>query len=221
MKKKILGTLLLTIGLFGSLLAILFLFNLLIKASVPVSLPFFRLSTDDQMWNKFGYVVAEGTWVMEKPNVMYTPFLANKIICFKKEGICRDAEASVNVQSESSHLRVDINEYPIAKWDETQIIYVNNNPECVTYTYSINKATKQVSGIRKPKPNSSTEFCKDVDKNEIKLKLVDGFDVWQEQQTKHTNVFANTSILIFLILSYLIGMYFVWRKKKVPSISRN
>ena len=214
MKKKILWSFLLTGGLIGSLVAFIFILGLFIKSVVPVSMPFFSLSTDDQMWNKFGYVVAEGTWVMEKPDVMYSPFLANKIVCVKKEGVCRDAEASVDAHSQTAYLRVNVTEFPIVKWDDTQIVYVNNDPMCVTYVYSINRATKQVSGIRKPKPNINTEPCKDLQKNEIKLKLVSGFDVWLEQEAKHTNTFLNVSILILLALGYFFGMYLVWRKRK-------
>jgi hypothetical protein len=219
MKKKILWTVLLTGGLISSLAAFLFILTLILKSAVPVSMPFFSLSTDDQMWNKFGYVVAEGTWVMEKPDVMYSPFLANKIVCVKREGVCRDAEASVDAHGGTAYLRVNVDEFPIVKWDDTQIVYVNNDPECVTYIYSINRATKQVSGIRKPRANITSESCKDIQKNEIKLKLVSGFDVWQQQKSEHSNVFVNTLILILLGLGYLTGLYFVWRKKKPQSLN--
>jgi len=214
MKKKLLWSFVLTSGLIASLAIFLTIYNLYIKSVAPVSMPFFSLTTDDQMWNKFGYVTADGTWVMEKPDVMYSPFMANKIICVKREGVCRDAEASVDAHGGTSYLRVNLDEFPIIKWDDSQIIYTNNSPECVTYIYSINRETKQVTGIRKPRPNANLESCKDIEKNEIKLKLVSGFDVWQEQISEHTNVFLNVFILILIGLSYLAGMYLAWRRKR-------
>lgn len=213
MKKKLLWTFLLSSSLIGALAAFIFIMNLMLKASVPVSMPFFSLSTDDLNWNKYGYVVAEGTWVMEKPDVMYSPFLANNIVCIKKDGVCRDSEASVNANGDTAYLKINVDEFPIIKWDDTQIVYVNDSPECVSYIYSINRATKQVNGIRKPKAAIDSESCKNLQKNEIKLKLVDGFEIWQEQKAKNTNMFATLSILIFLCLSYVVGLYLIWKKR--------
>ena len=196
-------------------MSLAFISNLELKSKVPVSMQFFSLTTEDLMWRKLGYVVAEGTWVMEKPDVMYTPFLTNKIVCVKKEGVCRDAEASVTSFGETAYLRVNVDEHPIVKWDDNEIVYVNNSPECVSNIYSINRATKQVTGIRKPNANIESDGCKGLQKNEIKLKLVSGFDVWQELQAEHTHKFINISILILLLFGYIFGLYLVWRKKKV------
>lgn len=114
--KKLIWSFLLTSGLICSLLFSIFVFDLQLKSAVPVQMPFFSMTTDEFSWNKLGNVDAKGTWIMEKPDVMYTPFLANEISCDKKDGFCTDAEASITSFWGTNYLRVNVDRFPIVKW---------------------------------------------------------------------------------------------------------
>jgi hypothetical protein len=210
--KKILWSFLLTIVVFCFFAIYTFILDLQLKEKVPVILPSFFLSIEDEMWNKFGKVQVEGTWFMENRNKYDTVFRTSQIECVRKEKVCSDATATVTIVEDKSFLRVNVKKLQIIKWDDTQIVYFDNSDECVGYIYTIDRITKQVNGIRKLKTNI-IKTCEI--ENEMKLKLINGFDFYQKQKLEQKDKQKNNTLIVNLILlSYLIGLYLIWRSKK-------
>lgn len=215
MTKKILFSIGLTVAVFVFLVSLIMLQAHRIRDAVPVSLPMFTLNTDDLLWNKLGYVSAKGTWTFVAPDVMGGPFRTSEIICDKRQGECRESIASLFYLSYGTpFLTTNLENYQILKWDNSQIIYTESKAECVYYVYTINRITKEVSGVRRPKPNADQKICENIEKKEMQLRLVDGLEVIRSETAK---VDSTASIWITFGstgLAWLIGLYFIWRKPK-------
>jgi len=208
-----------SIGLTALLLVILYIFITFqihkVRDAVPVSLPSKSLNADDIFWNKFGYVTAKGTWTMASPDTMGNPLRTSEIVCQKKEAVCREGYASLfQFNSGTPFLNVSVENYPIIKWDDSQIIYTDNLPSCTYYLYTINRITKEVSGVRRPKSKVDENLCKDVEKKEMQLRLVDGYDVVKAETDKVESFNFDRVILIACGLMWLMGLVIIWRKVK-------
>ena len=215
MTKKILYSLGLTVVILTFFVSLIMLQVHRIRDAVPVSLPMFTLNTDDLLWNKVGYVSAKGTWTFVAPDVMGGPFRTSSITCDKRQGECRESIAALQeIGSGTPFLNAILESYQILKWDNSQIIYTENKAECVYFIYTINRITKEVSGVRRPKPNGDQKLCEFTEKKEMQLRLVDGLEVVRSETAK-----VDSTAFIWIALgssglAWLIGLYFIWRKPK-------
>ena len=129
-------------------------------------------------WDR-GYVQAGGTWVFEDDTKQAFPRQTTEIKCYRDEKECRSAQAEIAMDM----LTVQTAGFPITSWDSQSIVYVSNDPLCVSYTYTISRSTKRVTGQRQPKPSSSAESsCASFEQRTLNLSLRDGFLVWQQLQ---------------------------------------
>lgn len=185
------------------------------QSIVPVNLPSFQLLADDNFWHKWGYVTAKGTWIFESGDKA-NPLSTSEIGCIKSEKVCRDATAIVSNFgfSGSPFLNVDKTTFNILKWDDTQIIYTDTQPTCVYYLYTINRITKEVSGVRKTKTNADPNACESVEKKDFHLRLVSGSKVYQAELEKVTSMPLIWSILIGSLIFWLGGLYLIWKRTK-------
>lgn len=185
------------------------------RSQVPVSLPSFNLFADDMFWNKFAYVTAEGTWVFEKGDKA-NPLSTSRIDCIKSERVCRESQAYISTSgfSASPFLRVDRTTFSILKWDDSQIVYTDTDPACVFYLYTINRITKEVSGVRKTKANTDPKICESIEKQDMQLRLVDGYKVQSAEMEKVSSLNLVWATLIGALVVWLGGMYLIWKKTK-------
>jgi hypothetical protein len=178
--------------------------------AAPVSLPGFYVTTDNFLWDR-GYVTANGTWVMEAPDMMANPIRTSKIVCILRDRVCRESTAEItNYYSKVLNLEIDLHD--ILKWESDQIAYTNDSSICNIYYYYINRVTKQVTGVRKPKKDAPKDVCGDSDKREIKLNLVNGFDIYRDARQKSMSSFARLAPLVIFLMSYLYFLWYIWRR---------
>lgn len=178
--------------------------------AAPVSLPRFYVTTDNYLWDR-GYVTASGTWVMEAPDKMANPMRTSKIVCILRDRVCRESTAEItNYYSKLLNLEFDVHD--ILKWDADQIAYTNDSSICNVYYYYINRVTKQVTGVRKPKNNAPKDTCDHSDKHEIKLNLANGFDIYWDARQKSMSPFLRLAPLAIFLLSYIYLLWYIWRR---------
>ena len=139
----------------------------------------------------------EGTWVMENDKHAY-PLNTSKIVCRLETKECTDSSARISTGGVAPLLSVIGDVHEITGWDKDTLIY-QTSAQCVDYIYTVSRATKQVSGIRKAKSESSAN-CGDK-KPEIKLRLTNGFDVYWQAEKDARPVAINVAGFI-LILGY-------------------
>src|SRR5262249_8111007 len=72
-------------------------------------------------------------------------------------------------------LSVHAERMTITTWDANTIVFVST-PLCVTYVYTISRATERISGQRSPN-ESADDGCKIVEQRVFNLTLRDGFQV--------------------------------------------
>ena len=118
-----------------------------------------------------------------------------KINCFRDRGFC--SEATGNVMNGMLHVDTDF--YDIERWVNKEIVTkpLDMPLGCVRYVRRINRTQKKVRGVRSAISNDT--FCKEVDKNDLYMELVDGFDVvyplTQEKQNKRNSLLNFSSEL--------------------------
>ena len=202
-----LGSTFIFIGLLSGWVTYIFYIE---NEAAPASLPNFYVTTDNILWDR-GYVTAKGTWVMELPDKMANPFRTSEIICVYRDKMCRESTAEIsNFYSKVLNLNSDL--HTILKWDTDQIAYANDSSICNVYYYYINRVTKQVTGVRKPKKDAPKDICDDSDKREIKLNLQNGFDIYWDARQKSMSSFARMTPLVILLLGYLYSLWYIWRR---------
>lgn len=194
-----------------ALMAGWFLYILHVEDAVaPASLPRFYITTDRNLWDR-GYVSASGTWVMESPDEMANPIRTSKITCVYRDKVCRESTAEItNLFSRQLSLNTDIHQ--IIKWDSDQIVYENDESICNVYYYFLNRVTKQVTGIRKPKKDAPKDTCGKYEERDIKLNLVNGFDVYWKIKQEAMSPFKRVTPLALLLLVGLYSQWFIWRR---------
>ena len=185
--------------------------TLLLNSKYPVDLPSYSFN----VWEWDSSVDVSGTWKIENDDDAH-PLQTTKISCEKREKICRSHTALLSTLSSGLFSRPFLyilnDTYDIIKWDDTEIIFVDDSPSCVSYVHSINRLTKQVTGLRTKKVPAQDDLCKTIFEKEIKIKLVDGFiNLMEERQKEGVSLIVLSSLptVFFLALLYLI-----WRKPR-------
>lgn len=190
---RIFGVLL---GLLLSLVGVIAVSEAYVRSKVPVSLGFSNASVE--FWDS-GYVVFEGTWIIEGADHAY-PLNVSKVVCRAETKTCTDSIARI-YQGSTPMLSVDEDAHEITKWDKDTLIY-QSETDCVDYLYTISRHSKQISGVRKLKPNVAKGFCGDMD-SELKLRLGKGWDVsWQME--KDARPVALNVVVIFGLLAFSV-----------------
>jgi hypothetical protein len=138
---------------------------------LPVSLP--NKSIVFNMWDQ-GYIKAEGTWRF-KYNDISSPERTSCIECYKKKGICIDAQAHIQ-RLMGAMLFSNVDLYEIERWDETEIVTKPLDFSCQRYIIRFNRTSNTVSAIRSPISNNPE--CKGSSKTEMHMVLSDGFNVY-------------------------------------------
>lgn len=183
---RIFGIILLAIA---ALLALLSLSESYVKHKVPVAVIGHHVYTDG--WDT-GYVGLEGTWVIDNAEQAF-PLQVSNIVCRSSTNTCIESLAQV-----SKHVLVVGQEaFEIVQWDSNLLTY-KTSANCVDYVYSINRATKQVSGIRTLRPGMESE-CPNVEK-EFRLRLTDGYQVYRNLQEEVRPVAINIIALLLILL---------------------
>ena len=152
--------------------------DLIVKINVPVHLPSFSI------YESKDFVSVEGTWVIEGDD-QYSPLQTSKIKCDHFTNQCKEAQGSIS-PDDYSFLKVELDTYDIVEWTDQHLTYVNNNPLCVFYRYTIDWSTKSVTGIRvKRKDKVNDKGCEGL-KDELRITLKDGLEVYLKQDEKYT-----------------------------------
>jgi len=165
----------LLLGLVGSLAILIVAVGIIDYRGYP------RIQSGGQAFTDFwdrGYVQAVGTWVFEGDTKQAFPRQTTEIKCNRETKECRSAQAEIAFDM----LTVQTETMPITSWDSQSIVYVSNDPLCVTYTYTISRSTKRVTGQRQTKPPSSStqSSCETYEQRTFALLLRDGFEVGQQ-----------------------------------------
>ena len=156
---------------------LMFAAGALISSRVPVRLPLKMVLT--QMWDQ-GYIEVSGTWTIENDK-MAAPFQTSKITCVRQDGVCRDARAEIGL---GDTLGVATETFQIVKWDAHTIVYKSEEPLCVRYSYTIDRAAQTVSGVREL-VKKDDPMCKEM-ADRLVLHLVDGLKVTMKAQEDAT-----------------------------------
>jgi len=160
-----------------------------VKQKVPVG-PY-GSSVFVELWSQ-GYVGLTGTWVIDNDKSAF-PLQVSRIVCRLNDKSCTESRAEVSEDT----LMVNQDSYEINRWDEHVLIYTGS-AQCVDYVYTVNRDTKQVSGIRKSKVGKEKE-CP-VHSKELLLRLADGSDVYWEMQRETRPVAALVAACIAIVL---------------------
>ena len=115
-------------------------------------------------WDR-GYGQARGTWAFEGDTKQAFPHQTTEIKCYRDEKQCRAAQAEIAFDM----LTVQTEVFPITSWDNQSIVYVSNDPLCVTYTYTISRSTSRVTGLRQTKPSPPAGSCEAFEKRTLAL----------------------------------------------------
>jgi len=157
-------------GLFTAALlyfGVLVVLNLYTDSLVPVA-----LSPLKDFNNTGDLVTASGTWVQSEDGGN-SPLQTSTINCRKQEGQCTEATATV----EGDTLMSDLNEYPIESWNDSMIVY-KDDELCASTVYTIDLKTEAVNRAWSL-TNSGQPFCtKDKSNDHQKSQLVAGFPVY-------------------------------------------
>jgi hypothetical protein len=180
---------------FASFFAIFFgltdLLNMYVDTLVPVSLsPFLDvIPTGDN------FVEVNGTWTRTDltNDTIMNPLQTSRIDCNKQERKCTEATASVS----GKLLMLDLTTYDIQSWTPTSITFgdsEDNDPlhtACASETYTIDLATKTVSGAGHSTNQDINKWCKaskisgmSGSKDNWTLLMSNGFNVYWELRKK-------------------------------------
>lgn len=183
---RIVGVILLVIV---ALVALVTMSESYVKHKVPVSVGGYHVFTN--LWDK-GYVSLRGTWVMDNSKPAY-PLQVSEVVCHLESRDCIESRAEVA----GSTLLVKQDRYQITQWNARNLTYISN-ADCVDYVYSVDRITKQVSGIRTIKTGVADQ-CSDIEK-ELKLRLTEGFDVYWKLQEEARPIAINITVLLLVLL---------------------
>ena len=170
----------------------------------PVKLPGKFLSTGN--WNQ--WIIASGTWTIDnaKPGA---PFQTTEIYCDRNEKEC----VTVTAEIVFGTLKVTKDTHYVKKWDDTEIIAINDFARCFRYVYSINRLTEQVTGLRTKKPVTpeNAEFCGKFSDDNLQLRLIDGSKwYWEEWSKAQLPLYL---LLLPAVTILVVGLFFIWRRK--------
>ena len=175
MRHRVIRTVIVFLGILILWIALMFLAGAVTQSRVPVNLAPFSSVTP----LLDGYVNATGTWVIEGDNQGF-PLQSTEIHCERELKRCTSATAQVMM---GTQMYAHLDTYEIVSWEKTRVVFVDTSPSCVSYIYTIDLATKSVSGVRKKKPNATGALgdCSTYDK-ELRLSLRGGLEVTKKLQ---------------------------------------
>ncbi|WNJ90075.1 hypothetical protein [Bosea sp. 685] len=162
----------------------------------------------DNSWDA-GLVSASGTWVIENEKQAF-PLQYTELRCFRAESACRSATAEVSF---GGTLTVDMDYYEVARWTNDTIIFTTS-AQCVSYTYTISRASARIVGIRTPKKTTDDTCLQSMGKDTLQLSLKDGFRVQmalEEAARGRAQPFVWTALAIL----WMFVLPRVWRRKAV------
>jgi hypothetical protein len=218
LKKIILSILIAIVALVMSSMSYRLVKNI-VKFRVPNTVYGFNVYTDS--WND-GYFSADGTWVMEK-GAKGNFLLLNKsmIKCEKESGHCTESGVTFWPHEEDTQAVCYSREYPIEKWDNMHIVYVEEDQYgrrivtierptkniCATYEKLRQVPDKISWGIRE----SSNIMFAAPNQREC---LVDSYEVVQKLQEEAFPKTLDRSLDIITLLFFIYGLYRIWVKKE-------
>jgi hypothetical protein len=144
------------------------------------SLP--KISSGGSVFTSFwdrGFVSATGTWIIDDTKQAF-PRQTTEIKCYRDEKECLSAQAEITF---GDTLSVQTERMRITSWDANSIVYASTEPTCVTYVYTITRASERVTGQRRPK-QSTGDACKMLEQRVLNLTMRDGLQVWQQLQNE-------------------------------------
>jgi hypothetical protein len=144
------------------------------------SLP--KISSGGSVFTSFwdrGFVSATGTWIIEDTKQAF-PRQTTEIKCYRDEKECLSAQAEITF---GDTLSVQTERMRITSWDANTIVYASTEPTCVTYVYTITRASERFTGQRRPK-QSTDDACKMLEQRVLNLTMRDGLQVWQQLQNE-------------------------------------
>lgn len=157
------------------------------QSRVPVSLP-----TAGKMssYSK-DYVKVSGTWVIEGDKQAY-PLQTTEISCERELKRCTSATGNV---MGGDILNVFIDFYDIVSWEQSRVVFTDDNPNCVQYIYTIDFVSKSVNGVRQKRkagPNLPEE-CAGLNQ-ELRLSLKDGYKEYKQLQEQALPWFGHLAL---------------------------
>ena len=99
--------------------------------------------------------------------------------------------------------------FDVETWDHQTIIYKDVKP-CAETTFSINRETKTISGLRKYK--TTVAGCAPDNPKEVRYQLVDGNDIYLKRLQENNSVALNIFVLTVALLFLVLGIYKVVRQ---------
>lgn len=157
---------------------------------VPVNLPGMLVYATP------GYAVATGTWIIEGDR-MANPLQTTKITCRKETMLCDSSTAEIS----DRRMMLNADRYEISEWTKTHVVFSDDSPLCVSYIYTLNWATKSVTGVRTKKKSlpPNTTDCNTL-QSELRLTMKDGFRVSGELEREAMPWFGTLAFLPFKLL---------------------
>lgn len=189
--------------------ALIVISEMYVRTKVPVSL--YGQTSMVTLWDR-GYASFEGTWIIEGEAHAF-PLNKSTIVCRAETKQCTDSSARVQLFGQPQ-LDVIVDTHDIVKWDDDTLIYTTAAPQCAEYIYTASRATKQVSGIRTLKAPVDGVNCPDM-KKELRLRLVNGFEVYLQMQKDARPVAFNVAALLAILA---FGAVWIVRIVRRPSI---
>jgi len=116
-----------------------------------------------------------------RPSAVKLTIPTTDLSCFREWNHCTEATAS---HYPKGYISVDRTLWEIERWDEFEIVSKpNDSAFCTRYVLRIDKLQKAVFKQRTTK--SDDGLCQGINKKDLRIRLVDGFDVWSELNKKY------------------------------------
>lgn len=201
-------------ALCGAMLAVL-VGDAVVRSRVPASLPSGTVYVGD--WSN-GWVLMQGTWMIEGDVQAKPPLQASEISCRRHTGFCLVATAKLA----EGRLQLESDNYPILRWNDDTLVFGSSAdaihvPNCVDYVFTVSRGTRQVAGVRRMKANAVNDAsCKQFN-SELRLRLSDSYDAWWRLREE-----ARPETLLYLMLGFVLslGLYGIWRIVRSPRASQ-
>lgn len=188
MKRKILFGIGITLLVVIVWAGVIYLATAVVKSRVPVS-----LGPSLSIHGGIGeFASAKGTWVIEGQKQAF-PLQTTEIKCYARLRHCFSATAEV---AGGDQLTVNLDSFEITEWTKSHVVFVDDSPLCVRYTYTINWAAKSATGIRHKRatPKVDSSLCLYITDQELRLSLRGGFEVWNPLQEKAVPWFGRIAV---------------------------
>jgi hypothetical protein len=174
--------------------ASLFIAGAVIESRVPVTLP----ASTEVIQLGDGYAKASGTWVIDGDKQGF-PLQTTEITCERELKRCTSATAQIML---GKQLAANLDSYEITSWEKGRIVFFDDSPNCVSYVFTIDLASKSVAGVRRPKPSATAAIgdCS-VFSKELRLYLRNGSDVAKQLRDEAVPWFGHLVFSPFKLLN--------------------